>query len=305
MSDANRVSIKTIPEVTYGVTPANGAWQARRFTGETLSAAPNTVISNEIRADRMVQDLIKVGEGLSGGMNIEHSMTTYDDLLEALLGGTWTGDVLEVGTEERSFSIEVGYEDWSPVQYRQFSGMRVNTFNANFAYGSIVEGGFEFAGNGVTVNTTSLVGSGTTAAATTTEVVQGSTDVSSVQLDGGAPGSIVRSIQLNVDNSLRPIEGIGRAAPFDQGYGRCLITGTLMMYFDDIAMYTKLIDNTRAALEWTVGDGVNSQTFLIPALKFNDGDPNAEGIDTDVMLPLNFTALFDEAEGTSLRITRA
>jgi len=305
MSDANRVSIKTVPETVYGTTPTAGTWQARRFTSSSLAAAPNTVISNEIRADRMVQDLVKVGESLSGDIGVEYSMLTHDDLLEALLGGTWTADVLEVGVTERSFSIEVGYEDWSPVQYRQFKGMRVGAMNMEFAYGALLEGGFSFAGNEVAVSTTSLVGAGSTTAATTSEVVQGSTDISSIQLDGAPPGSIVRSISLNINNSLRPIEGIGRAGPYDQGYGRCMISGQLMMYFDDVAMYNKMINNQRAALTWQVGDGVNSHTFLIPALKFNDGDPSTEAIDTDVMIPLNFTALYDDTEGTSFRITRA
>jgi len=161
------------------------------------------------------------------------------------------------------------------------------------------------AGKEAVTSTTSLVGAGSTTAATTTDVVNGSSDVSSILLDGGAPGSIIKSISLNLDNSMRPVEGIGAAGPSDQAYGRSMVTGSLEMYFDDIAAYDKLIANTAATLQWTVGDGTSSQTFLLPKIKFNDGQPDVSGVDTDVMLTLNFTALYDAVEDTNLKITRA
>jgi len=304
MSEANRVSLKTIPEVTYGTTPSNGTWQALPFTSTSLAAAPQSVVSNNIRADRQVQDLIKVGEAVSGEMGIEYCMGTFDELLEAALCGEWTADVLEIGTEQPSFSIEAGYEDWSPTQYIQFKGMRVGAMNLTFPYGAIVTGGFSFVGKSATSSTTSLVGTGTTTADPANTVVQGSTNVSSILLDGGAPGSVIKSISLNLDNSMRPIEGIGNAGPSDQAYGRAMVTGSVEMYFDDIAMYDKLIANTAASLQWTVGDGVNSHTFLMDNIKFNDGQPDVSGVDTDVMLTMNFTSLFDPTH-SALKITRA
>jgi len=306
MSDANRVSIKYVPETVYGTTPADSAdWQALRFTSSSLAAAPQTVISNELRSDRMVTDLIKVGEQVSGEIAIEHSMTSFDDLLEAALLGTWDTDVLEVGTTERSFTLEVGYEDWTPAQYLSFNGMRVGAANLTFPYGAVVTGGFTFAGKEAAASTVSLVGLGSVTAAPTTDVVNGSSDVSSILLDGGAPGSIIKTISLSLDNTLRPVEGIGSAGPSDQAYGRAMITGSIEMYFDDITAYNKLIANATSSLQWTVGDGVNTQTFLLPRIKFNDGQPDVSGVDTDVMITLNFTALYDSVEGTSMRITRA
>jgi len=306
MSDANRVSLKYVPETVYGTTPTDSAnWQALRFTSSSMAAAPQTVISNELRSDRMVQDLIKVGEAVSGEIGIEHSMDTFDELMEAALLGAWSLDVLKVGQTERSFTVEVGYEDWSPAQYLQFKGMRVGTMNLAFPYGAIVTGSFGFAGKEALSSTTSLVGAGSVTAATTTDVVQGSSDVSSILLDGGAPGAIIKSVNLSLDNTMRPVEGIGQAGPSDQAYGRAMITGSMEMYFDSIAMYDKLIANTTASLQWTVGDGTSTQTFLLPKIKFNDGQPDVSGVDTDVMITLNFTALYDSVEDTSLKITRA
>jgi len=229
----------------------------------------------------------------------------FDDLLESAMYDSWTANVLDVGTTESSFSLEVGYDDWSPAQYLQYKGVRVSGFSLNFAYGAVVTGSFEFAGKEALASTTSLVGTGSIGAATVTEVVNGSGDVSSITIDGGAPGVVVKSISLTLDNGLRPIEGIGSIGPSDQAAGSAAITGSIEVYFDSITMYNKLINNTAAAIQWTVGDGVDTHTFLLPKVKFNDGNPAVTGKDTDVMLMLNFTALFDSVTGTSLRITRS
>lgn len=305
MSEANRVSLKYIPEVTYGTTPTDSSgWQALRYVSQSIAAAPQTVISNEIRSDRMVSDLVLVGNQVGGDMTMELSMTTYDELLEAAMMGTWTTDVLKAGIVERSFSVEAGFEDWSPAHYLQYKGMRVGGFNLSFPYGAIVTGGFQMVGKEALESATSLVGAGSTTAATTTDVVNGSSDVTAIQIDGGAPGVIIKTINLTLNNSMRPIEGIGSVGPSDQSAGRSLITGSLECYFDNITMYQALLNNTDIALNWTVGDGSNTQTYLLPKIKFNSGVPAVTGVDTDVMLPLEFTALYDSVEGTNLKITR-
>ncbi len=302
MSEANRVSLKYIAEATYGVTPGTGNWQAARFTGHTLAAAPKTEISKELRSDRMVSDLALVGQEVTGDVNVELSCTSYDDWFQAALQGAWASNVLKVGTTKRSFSIETAMLDWASVRYLQFAGMRVAGFNFKFAHGAIVEGGFKFAGKTAAESGTTLVVTGTTAA-TTTDVLNGASGISAIQIDGASPGVIVKSVMLELDNTLRPITGVGAVGPQDQLSGRSMITGTLEVYFDDIALYTKLLNNTSFALNWTVGDGSKSYTFRITKAKFNEGNPPVTGVDTDVMLSLKFTALYD-ATDTSLKITR-
>ena len=83
-----------------------------------------------------------------------------------------------------------------------------------------------------------------------------------------------------------------------------MITGTIEIYFDTITLYNKLLSNTSVEIDWTVSDGTNSYQFNIPKAKFNSGNPAVTGVDTDVMLSLAFTALFD-ATDSQLKITRA
>lgn len=306
MSEANRVSVKSVVEATYGTTPTATAtaWQAMRYMSQNLAGKPSTYTSKEIRSDRQIQDLLVVGEEVSGDIGVEFSADTYDEWLEAAMGGTWAGDVLKVGTTKRSFSMEVGYEDWAAAQYVQFKGMRVGGFNFTYPWGSAITGGFKFAGKQRLESTTSLVGAGSTTAATTTEIINGSSDITSVKIDGSTTSIIMKSISLDVNNNLRPVEGIGSAGPTNQNYGTALITGSISAYFDEITLLQKLINNTAISLEWTVSDGTKTHTNLLPSLKFSDGTPSVEGLDTDVMQTLNFTALYDVTEATTLKITR-
>lgn len=304
MSESNRVELKYVPEVTYGTTPTNATtWQAMRYASHTLGGRPSTVVSNEISTTRQVADLIMVGQEVGGEIACEFSCNTYDTLIEAAMCGAWTADVLKVGTTEKHFSIEAKYADWTVPHYLQYKGMRVGSMALNFAYGSVATCTFGWAGKTHLSTTTSLLGTGSVVAATTTDVLNGSADISGVEIDGSAPASIVKSISVNINNSLRAIEGVGAVGPQDQAYGRAMITGTIEMYFDDAAAYTKLLANTTATFEFTVGDGSNSYTFYFPKIKFNSGAPEASGIDTDVMQRLEFTALYD-ATDSALKITR-
>lgn len=306
MSEANRVSLIYVPEATYGTTPPNSTgWKPVRFTDTNLAAAPRTVISDEIRSDRHVSDLVVTGLDVQGDVGFELHAGTFDDWLEALMGGTWATNVLKAGTTARSFSIQEAFNDWTTVQYLQWKGMRVGAMDLDIAFGEVVKGKFSFQGNNALQSTTSLVGTGSVAAANSNDVMDAAAGVTAITLDGGAPGAAVKRVSLRVENNLRPIEGVGTAAPTGIAYGRSIVTGSIEMYFETIAMYNKLLSNSTAAMSITITKSTKSYTFLVPKMKFNSGSPPVQGTDTDVMIPLEFTALYDgTTELTNLKITR-
>lgn len=91
-ADSNRARIRYIKEDpnTWGVMPTSGKTRDLRYTGSTLNANKNTVTSEEIRADRMVSQIIEVGANSAGEFNIEFSAGSHDDFLEAFMYGAWT-----------------------------------------------------------------------------------------------------------------------------------------------------------------------------------------------------------------------
>ena len=93
IADASETELAFIPEVTFGVTPATPAFQKVRLTSEDLTGEINTVVSNELRPDAEVADLIKVGESGSGNLPFELSFgAEFDTLFEHALRGTFASN---------------------------------------------------------------------------------------------------------------------------------------------------------------------------------------------------------------------
>lgn len=88
MSDANRASLRYIEEIAWGTTPATPAMTALRFTGESLTHAKATVISDEILATRQVSDMLKVGANATGEVKAELNFGDFQTFLAAALFAT-------------------------------------------------------------------------------------------------------------------------------------------------------------------------------------------------------------------------
>lgn len=98
---ANRTKLEIIQETDFGVIPVTGNPKALRLTGESLDYDLSQTESAEIRDDRQISDLVIVGAAATGGFNIEWSFAEYDQLLEAVLQGTWS----HIGTAGVSAAI--------------------------------------------------------------------------------------------------------------------------------------------------------------------------------------------------------
>ena len=302
MSETNRMALRYVAEVTYGTTPTGAAWDEVRFTGESLQGTPRTVTSNEIRSDRMISDQPKVGLDVGGGIDFELSAQDFDDFMEAAMCGTWSTNVLTVGTTDRSFSLEKEYEDLSSTLIA-FKGMRVGSFGLNFAYGQLATGQVTFMGNNVT--TLEATQSSAITTATSNAIMDGADGITAITIDGASVDTTYfKSIAFTLNNGLRPKEAMKYAAPIGINKGRANVTGSMTAYFDSISLYEKLISNTEVDFQFTVSDGTKTYTFRLPKIKFSSGAPAGSGVDTDVMQTLAFTGLYESSTGTSLKITR-
>lgn len=92
MSNANQTAISYCREASFKTPPialsaagvaGTNTIHALRFTKDGLLAEKETIISEEIRTNRMVAELIRVGLKNSGTIEAELSMKDYDDLIEA------------------------------------------------------------------------------------------------------------------------------------------------------------------------------------------------------------------------------
>lgn len=89
MSDANRTSVRIVEEAVFGTTPATPVLEELRVTASSLSFSPQTVVSNELRADRQITDLIRVGFETGGDLPVEMSYGNPDRLIEGAMFSDW------------------------------------------------------------------------------------------------------------------------------------------------------------------------------------------------------------------------
>lgn len=88
-ADANRAQIRYIEESSFGVTPGAGSTREVRLTSSSLTANKETVVSDELRADRMVSDIVEVSASSGGDINFEWSSGPQDEFLAAFLLSQW------------------------------------------------------------------------------------------------------------------------------------------------------------------------------------------------------------------------
>jgi hypothetical protein len=100
MVASSQTRLASIVEVTYGTTPATPTFLIQRFVSENLNANIENVVSNEIRSDRNITDLIQVGQSAGGSVDFELSYGSFDVWLESLMFAAWATDVLKNGNTQ-------------------------------------------------------------------------------------------------------------------------------------------------------------------------------------------------------------
>jgi len=148
MSDTNRVSLGWVEEdiasscANYGVYPTAPDVQNLRITGTPgLGGNPVTVVSNEIRSDRQITDLVYVGQEAAGDVGIELSYLAVGDLWQGVQCSTW---VDQHKRENSAGATEINDVDNASATYD------VDDTADTFVVGSLfVAEGFTNSGNNV------------------------------------------------------------------------------------------------------------------------------------------------------------
>jgi hypothetical protein len=97
---SNQTQISYIKEIIPGVTPVNPAMKILRMTGESLQGSNSTTVSEEIRSDRSIADLILTDQSVAGDVMGELSGLTYDEFFESALFAdvTWVPSTVTAKT---------------------------------------------------------------------------------------------------------------------------------------------------------------------------------------------------------------
>lgn len=159
MSDANRVQLSYIvePSSAFGEKVSGSALQVLRYNSESLKQDMATTISEEIRHDRQISDIARIGVSASGGIDFELSYGSHDEFLKAaLMAASWSTEVRVEGLtfsaagigEDNSFNdTDSRFGSFVADQWIYVSGFTNSANNGYFKIVSvtaaklIVEGG--------------------------------------------------------------------------------------------------------------------------------------------------------------------
>lgn len=316
-TSADLVQLAITPEVVYGVTPANPVFQTIRITGEGLSFAPTSTVSNEMNPNRQVTDSILTGGQSSGDLSFELAYESwFEAMLESAMCSNWANgseiDLINIGTVLKSFTIEKKIPVPGGItQYHRFSGCCVNGFSLNIRPNQPITGSLTMLGKSVEISETVIAGATYVEPLLTPVMV--APRVVDIEVGGiSAVDKCFNNLVVTLNNNNRAIECIGTLGPRETVLGRATIAATFAVLFNDSSLLATLIDQTETSLEfWTVdtsGAGSpnteNKYGWFIPRMKFTANPVVAGGTNQDVINAVTASGLLSTHEDTSLRISR-
>jgi hypothetical protein len=216
-----------VPEATFGATPATPSFKTLRTTGGGIRTKKATGTSDELNPDRNVRDEYLLGLDCSGQYGYELSYGTLDDMLEAVLFGAWTTNVLKNGLTPKSFTFEETLEMGATDSFARFRGVMVDTLSMSLASRQAVTGSIGLLARDETLATAAIAGA-TYAAANTKTVSTASAHIASLTIGGVTPK--IRSLKFDINNNLRTRPLVGDKYSAEFGAGRCDVTGTFEAY---------------------------------------------------------------------------
>jgi len=309
MADGSRHGMTAIVEATYGVTPATPVMKPIRHTGTTLGLSKSTIQSEEVRADRQIACYKHGTSQVGGDVSYELSYGTFDDFIEAVLGGSWATDTpvagtdqVKVGVTRRSFSILRNFSDIQPADkpWHLFTGCEFSTMSLSITPSAMVTGTFGIVGSGLATDTTSPTGA-TFPSPTTTCAFDSFTGELK---ENGSTIAVITEIQLNLDNGIQPRFVVGSKNSILPQIARSNVNGQITAYFENSTLLDKFIDETPSDIELTLIDGATNQyKFILPNIIYNGGQPDVSG-DGPITLAMPFQALYDATETSNFIIER-
>jgi len=270
LAESNRASLREIIEsnAAWGETPASGVTRNRRFTSSSLAATKETVVSDEIRADRMVSSVIETAAMSGGEINWEFAAGTTDLDLQRVLMGTWSRP-MEFDFF-RGVQVSITGNDTIAISGGDFSAyftagrrLKLSGFNniQNNDYVEIESVTFLAGVTTITITTTTLV----TEAASQYTTVADANDV-----------IILKNTDIGFGATARTIDG-GGTDPFASAIAAGQLKVGQRIFVEGIGYETGTITAVTVLVgeSVTISDGIESVT-LVADTDFSIGADDTE-----------------------------
>lgn len=302
MSSGALTRLAAAPEVAWGTAIVAPAYETLRYLSGGPILTRDVFESQELRGDRQKSAVRLGAHKVAGDIPIEFSYTSYDTVLQALLGGTWTQDVLKAGTTRRSFCLEQTIDDMDvgAKKYLRAVGWEWDKLTLKAPTNGMITGSLSGMGQSLTPNAAEIASS-TYAEAETTPPFDAFTGTIT---DGTNPVALVTEINLSIENGLSPRFVWNSPYTLRPSIGTLKITGQVSAWFDNTTLFEAFIDETEWQLVLSLVDKLgNTLEINLPALTFTSGSHNVSGAGA-IPINLDFEAYYESVAESNIVITR-
>jgi len=293
-------------EFLRGAIRANADWTTdvaiTSAADLALNTSGNTITTSSTKLDDIKKgQWIRVSGSVSAGNNTWWKVITEGTYSITVAGGTLVGDggaaialhgsYIRNGSTQHSYSIQERYEDLTN-KWRLMTGARPTGFNLNQADGAIIDGSFSFEGK-QREKKTSGSGDGTVTAAAAEDPVSEVEGFAAAWIDNALLTVDIFELNIQAQIGTRPRKGLGNLARTALNLNAPEITGRMSFYFDDnsSAYDGDYEDFTKFSLAFALDlQGGDYYLFELPQCVFTNEPGETPGIDSDIMLALDFAS---------------
>lgn len=291
-------------------TPTGLGCTALNFTTLGLSVGQWIKIGGTAVGDRFAtagcNDWARITAISATALTLDHLPAAWaTDAGAAKTIKVWFGDYIRNGTTPTSLTIERGFLGQAVPTYIVNAGMQVGQLQHTVTSRQKITGSLTFTGMGGSQSTVPL--SATPDPITSGLVMAANANVGRLYENGSRLTSPnwAQSVAFTVNNNLRTTESVDDTSPVAVREGECTVTGTLNTYFGDNSLLAKFYAGTATSLATRVDKGGQALVFAFPRVTYrSDGNPNATGKNTDVMLQVGFQASKDALLGAHIALDR-
>jgi len=307
MDSANKQTA-VVAEVTPGTTPASPGFKLLRDSSVTGSPQRGAQRSPERRPDRMAANMVSGLASYPKSINMPLVRDAGSDiLLESLLCGGWSTNVLKNASIKKPFTLEEKYEGGSTDPYRRLAGCLCDSLRLSIPLaGGGDPGTLTFAIKALLESTaTAALASSTYAAPTPGDDPVSSNDITVNDLFGITTPKVM-SLDMTISNAMREKYAFGSPNPFDLGLGAFDVTGQVQLYFTQLTDYSTFVNRqsglTLDLLLGSVEDHMDQiQLNNVDVWNPDVTDPGSSG---DNMVTLQFGARYAASDSAAIVWTR-
>lgn len=318
-ADSNALSLRYAPQAAFGGTPSSGAYRILPVNSNALDHTKRTVVSQRLIQDFSVPGILEVGAGMTGSLPIEWDLKNFQEILESLVGGVWSGgNVQGAGTGgtlrnpvtgsivEKYLDIEFHQTDLTGA-FARFLSARCSQLTLDIAAGSIITGTMNFFGQQGQAAATAL-GSGVTPefAGTSAPILTATTGVTAIEIDDVAVSRKCRRISLDINANISPKDAVAEKFAIGLTRGQLNVGGSIEWYYEDNALFQAFVAHQRAKIMIELTDAVgNTMDIIIPGAHYTGGTPTQPGVNTPAQQTTPFNAEREDEGGLMIQFNYA